>query len=86
LTFCRELTAAGEHEREEAARLERSAAAAAARNTRLEEELSNLRAFIQKAVPGAAPVRVSRQELRPLSAREVEDLRASRPASTQSAR
>ena len=45
------------------------------RNRALEEELSNLKKYFATVVPGAAPVRISRQELRPLTPADVASLR-----------
>ena len=45
------------------------------RSRALEEELANLKKYLATAVPGAAPVRISRQELRPLTPADVASLR-----------
>jgi len=73
----RELTSAGEHEREVMEQSLKELEEAKSRNAKLEAELANLRGYVHKTV-GASAVRVSRQELRPLSAKDVEELRASR--------
>jgi hypothetical protein len=68
----RELTAAADADREARERAE-------ARGAALEAQLANLKGYVETAV-GAAHVRLSRQELRPLTPADVDALRASRAA------
>lgn len=82
----RELTAAGEQEREKIEKLESEEDLIKKRNAALEEELSNLKKFLAVTVPGAAPVRISRQELRPLTPADVASLRASASNATHPTR